>query len=114
MRCKIKSCSIVQDAVQMDLPQEASPFVSADCSVPVDGGVLGEGLAANGRGDGFVVDLVRPNASAGCGCVCTKALGTNVFDGTAKLDAVESGKGSGLNTSSKRARLNSARSTKPR
>jgi hypothetical protein len=80
----------------------------------VDGGVLGEGLAANGRGDGFVVDRVRPGVGGGCGCDCTKALGTYVFDVTMKLDAVESGKGSGLNTSSKRARLNSARSTKPR
>lgn len=101
----------------MYVPQEASPFVSPDCSVPLDGGVLGDGLAADGRGDGFVVARVRPSVNAGWGCDCIKALGTNALEVAVMLDDIEfieSGKGSDLNTSLKRARLNSARSANPR
>jgi hypothetical protein len=96
-----------------DIPHEESPSASVGGAVAADeGGVLGEGLTTEGFGDWFVIVRKMPGLEACVDC-WINVLGTNVFDVTVKLEPVESGKGSDLNTLSKRARLNSAKSAKP-
>jgi hypothetical protein len=100
-----------------NIPHE-SPLASVGGTVAADeGGVLGEGLATEGLGDWFVVVRKMPGLGTCVDCwtnvLGTNVFGTNVFEVAVKLEPAESGKGSDLNTLSKRARLNSARSAKP-
>jgi hypothetical protein len=92
------------------LPHVESPLDSAKPPVTDEGGVLGDGLDTDGFGEGFVVDRNNPGDCAG---VVVFWAGTKVFVVAANPSGAKSGRGSDLNTVSKRARGKCNSSAKP-
>ena len=95
---------------ELNIPQDASPFVSG---VLLGGeAVVGAGLATEALGEGFVVARTRVGDCTGAGGAL--AAGVNPLDMGLNPDGLDSGRGLDLKTDSKRARLKCERSAKPR
>jgi hypothetical protein len=75
-----------------------------------EGGVLGDGLDTDGFTEGFVVDRNKTGDCAGVGIF---GAGTKVFAVATNPSGAKSGRGSDLNTVSKRARGKCDSSAKP-
>jgi hypothetical protein len=97
-------------AVLPTVAQDASPLHSTGPPTMDDSGGLVDGLDTKGPGDGFVIVRDSPGDCVGVGI---PMAGTGAFVVATNADDMESGRGSDLNTPSKRARRKNDNSVNP-